>query len=226
MRRSSVLEAAARIVQLGGNASLAGTVSAMRAAFEARTGAFAPEDSWFDERSRAFWADAVTTGRFGREVEERLTDALTDAEARWLAPLERAHRGLFRAAAESRVLTDVWSGAQFRLTELEDESVAELAAGSGQVFDARIVGGDSDTVALLPGAVFHPLHALEAIDGVLAAARTAGLSTDDTLDALLRMERTLRALSRVKAGYAYRPAALHPAPSSPFQGRTRRHESA
>jgi hypothetical protein len=220
MRRSSVLEAAARIVQLGGDPRRASRVSEMRASFEARTGAFVPEDSWFDERSRAFWADAVTTGRFGREVEAQLEDV----EARWVAPLERAHRGLF--LADGSVLSDVWSGAAYRLTELDDESGSELGAGAGQLFDARVVGGDSDTVALLPGAIFHPRHATEAIHGVLAAARSSALSTHDTLDGLLRMERTLRALSRVKAGYAYRPAALFPSPSSPFQGRTRRHESA
>jgi hypothetical protein len=220
MGRSSVLESAARILQLGGDASRSTRVAAMRATFEARTGPFAPEDSWFDERSRAFWADAITAGRFGRDVEEHLTSE----ETRWLAPLERAHRGLFRA--EGLLFRDVWSGAEFRVTEVDDESAAELSAGEGQLFDARLVGGDSATVALLPGAVFHPRHALEAIDTVLAAARAAHLGTAPTLDALLRMERALRALSRVKAAYAYRAAALSPAPIAPLPGRARRHESA
>ena len=220
MRRSSVLEAAARILQLGGEPSRAAHVAAMRATFEGRTGAFAPEDSWFDERSRAFWADAITSGRFGREVEGHLAPE----EAQWLAPLERAHRGLFRA--EGRLLVDVWSGAEFRLTEVDDESNAELGAGAGQLFDARVVGGAPATVALLPGAVFHPRHAMEAIETVLAAARAGGLATNATLDALLRMERTLRALSRVKAAYAYRPSALTPTPVTPLPGRARRHESA
>jgi len=229
MRRSSILEAAARIVQLGGDAHRAARVSEMRASFEARAGAFVPEDPWFDERSRAFWADAVTAGRFGREVEKQLQDG----ETRWLAPLERAHRGLFRVAAAvaeaaggGLLLRDVWSGAEFRLTELDDESSSELATGTGQLFDARVVGGGSDTVALLPGAVFHPRHATEAIGGVLEAARNSSLSTHETLDALLRMERNLRALSRVKAGYAYRPAALFPPPASPFHPRARKHDSA
>jgi hypothetical protein len=218
----AALEAAARIVQLGGDPRRAAHVAAMRATFEARTGAFAPEDPWFEERSRAFWCDAVTRGRFGREVEGELSAA----EARWVVPLERAHRGLFRA--EGRYLVDVWSGAEFRVTEVEDASAAELDAALGQLFDGRVAGGDSTTVALLPGSIFHPRHAAEAIEPVLDAARASALSTHETLDALLRMERTLRALSRVKAAYAYRPAALSPASAAagvPHQ-RARRDEGA
>jgi hypothetical protein len=88
----AVLDTLARIVQLGGAPALAGRVAQMRAAFEAKTGAFAPEDPWFEERSRAFWNDAATREAFGREV----VSGLTPDQARWLAPLERAHRGLFR----------------------------------------------------------------------------------------------------------------------------------
>jgi hypothetical protein len=66
--------------------------------------------------------------------------------------------------------------------------------------------------------VFHPRHATAAIGPVLAAARASELSTDDVLDALLRMERTLRSLSRVKAAYAYRPDALAPR-TTPVPGR-------
>ena len=186
----------------------------MRAAFEARTGAFSPEDAWFEERSRAFWLDAVTRGSFGRAVE----GDLTDAEARWLGPLGRAHRGLFRMARapEGLRVVDVWSGAEYRLTEVDEPSRDELEASAGQLFDGRVVGGESATIALLPGAIFHPRHASEAIDAVLSAAREQDLATHDLLDALLRMERTLRALSRVKAAYAYRPAALSPkAPAVP-----------
>ncbi|HEX4446565.1 MAG TPA: hypothetical protein VH044_07515, partial [Polyangiaceae bacterium] len=70
-------------------------------------------------------------------------------------------------------------------------------------------------VALLPGAIFHPPHATEAIAGVLEAARARGLATHETLDALLRMERSLRALSRVKTAYAYRAGALAAHPAAP-----------
>lgn len=214
-----VLETAARIVDLGGAPARASRVASMRAAYEHRTGAFVPEDAWFDERSRAFWCDAVTAGRFGREVEAELTEA----ERAHLGPLERAHRGLFRVVdaegAEGDVLVDVWSGAELLLTTADEASREEIAAAAGQLFDARVAGADDPfTVALLPGAVFHARDASEAIPAVLAAARVRGMSTGDTLDALLRMERTLRSLSRVKAAYAYRAEALAPgAPAVPHR---------
>jgi hypothetical protein len=218
-----VLETAARIAELGGAGRHATLVSGMRARFEARTGAFSPEDGWFEERSRAFWSDSVTTGRFGRLVEAELTEE----ERRWLGPLERAHRGLFRAApatpppgssagtaprtrrTDGLRLVDVWSGAELVVTLFDDASRAELGAAAGQLVDGRVVGAaDPLVLALLPGAVFHPRHATAAIDPVVRAARERALTTHEALDALLRMERTLRALSRVKAGYAYRPEAL------------------
>jgi hypothetical protein len=220
-----VLEAAARIIQLGGAAQESDRgrrVLEMRAAFEARTGAFAPEDAWFEERSRAFWCDAITRGRFGRDVENELPPE----DREWLGPLERAHRGLFQRVSprpggrgglrgpQGEILVDVWSGADIVVTALDDASRAELEAAAGQLLDARIVGTDEPLViALLPGAVFHPRHATAAIHDVLGAAHASHLSTHDTLDALLRMERTLRALSRVKATYAYRAEALSAQPS-------------
>ena len=226
------LEAAARIVQLGGGSrDRESRVAEMRAAFEARTGAFAPEDAWFEERSRAFWCDAVTRGRLGREVEGQLGPE----DRMWLAPLERAHRGLFQRSFHGAVpslserpsrrdddgewggeiLVDMWSGAELVVTTLDDASRAELEAATGQLFDARLVGADEPlVVALLPGAIFHPRHATPAILDVLKAAHASGVSTHDTLDALLRMERTLRALSRVKTTYAYRAEALAAQPSA------------
>ncbi len=227
-RRMGVLEATARIVQLGGAERHRRRAAEMREGFVARTGAFSPEDPWFEERSRAFWCDAVTRGRFGREVE----GDLSEEDRAWLAPLERAHRGLFRraharanatpgasgtTAGAGEILIDAWSGAELAITTLDDESRTELDAASGQLFDASVVGSDElppgCVVALLPGAVFHPRHATAAIEEVLKAARAAHFSTHDTLDALLRMERQLRALSRVKANYAYRPEALSAQPA-------------
>ncbi len=205
------IETLARIVQLGGAPERGAAVAEMRARFEARTGAFTPDDPWFEERSRAFWCDAVTTGCFGRHVEGELTEE----ERAWLGPLERAHRGLFRAelARDGHChLVDVWSGAELLVTSMDESSRAELDAASGQLFDARVAGAESPAwvVALLPGAVFHPRDATAAVDPVLRAARAQGLGTVETLDALLRMQRTLRSLSRVKAAYAYRAEALSP----------------
>jgi hypothetical protein len=149
----------------------------------------------------------VTTGRFGRVVEGELSAP----EREDLAAIERAHRGLFRAEdADGGVrLVDVWSGAELAVTVMDDAAQAEIAASAGQLFDARVAGKDDPfTVALLPGAIFHARDATAAIPAVLAAARAQSLSRNDTLDALLRMERTLRSLSRVKPAYAYRAGAL------------------
>jgi len=219
-----LLDAAARIVQLGGEPERAASVAGMRSRFEEWTGAFAPEDAWFEERSGAFWGDAVTRQGFGRQVE----DALTEEQRAWLGPLERAHRGLFRS--EAGVLVDVWSGAELIVTMADDASRAELAAAEGQLFDGRVVVAiDPEplasaslfapmVVALLPGSVFHPQQAAPAIAPVLHAARERGLGTHDVLDALLRMARTLRSLSRVKAAYAYRLEALTLRPARPVEG--------
>jgi hypothetical protein len=207
MGGQGVLEAVARIIELGGDAEQGARVAALRAEFEARTGAFAPDDPWFEERSRAFWIDAVTRGKFGRAV----IASLDPAQQLWVEPLERAHRGLFRAEGDR--LVDVWSGAVLAPTVLDEASRAELAAASGQLFDARLVGSDDPPlIALLPGAVFHPRQATSAIEPVLIAARAASMAVDEMLDRLLQMERSLRSLSRVKAAYAYRADALSPTP--------------
>jgi hypothetical protein len=210
-----VLETVTRIAQLGGEPAHAERVARLRARFEGRTGAYVSEDPWFEERSRAFWCDAVTSGRFGRTVQSELSGS----DRAWLEPLEHAHRGLFHAApveeGRHRLLVDAWSGAEFEVALLDDASHAELDAAAGQLFDARVVASELAEVALLPGAIFHPRIATAAIGPVLAAARARGLTTHETLDALLRMERTLRSLSRVKAAYAYRPEALSSATQEP-----------
>ncbi len=182
-------------------------IEARRAEFAARTGAFAAEDAWFEARSRAFWDDAVTRGKFGRDVESTLGD-----EARaWVPRLERAHRGLFVVEGRvqgARILRDLWSGAAFRVDDVDEGSRDALAVASAP-FDARLVGSFAPLhVGMLPGAVFHPEGTAAPIEKVLTAARAKGLATDDVLDALLRMERSLRSLTRMKADYAYRAEAL------------------
>ncbi|MDP9033972.1 MAG: hypothetical protein M3O50_04135 [Myxococcota bacterium] len=207
-----VLEAFARVVQLGGRPERAGRVAELRRSFEERTGAFSPDDDWFEVRSRAFWCDTVTREGFGQEIDPELGNE----ERTWLSAFRSAHRGLFRV--ERNRLVDVWSGAELEPTLADEESTAELAASAGQLFDGRVVGVDRPLrVALLPGAVFHPREATVAIEPVLAEARARGLSTHDTLDALLRMERMLRSLSRVKAGFAYRRESLSRPTAAPLR---------
>ena len=46
---AGVLETVARIVHLGGAEDKAARVAEMRARFEARTGAYVPEDAWFED---------------------------------------------------------------------------------------------------------------------------------------------------------------------------------
>jgi hypothetical protein len=180
----------------------AARVAAMKQDFVSRTGAFGPEDSWFEARSRAFWDDALTHLGFAREVECAIAEELRT----WVAPFERAHRGLFRAtrAGNVRVLVDVWSGAEFVLHSAEEGVRDALDAATG-LFDARLVACDEPLcIAMLPGAVFHSDDASEPIARLLDIAHTSKLATRVVLDGLLKMEHSLRALSRVKPAYAYR----------------------
>ncbi|MEO6417934.1 MAG: hypothetical protein ABIP39_00905 [Polyangiaceae bacterium] len=187
----------------------------MRQAFEARTGSFGPEDPWFEARSSAFWDDAVTSQGFSG----RVSDALPEAARGWLQPLARAHRGLFRAEeAESKwTLVDVWSGAEFIVDAPEGGLRQALDAAEGSLIDGRLVGRDAPlSIDLLPGAIFHPPDASEAIEKVIEVARAQKLGRELTLDALLRMERNLRSHSRVKPAYAYRSSELAPKLKTPF----------
>ncbi len=187
-----------------GAAVPADEVAAWHKAFEARTGAFGPDDAWFESRSRAFWDDTMT-----REHARLATLALAPAEEPWALALSKSHRGLFRAEPGTHlVLDDVASGARFVVHELDDASRDAIASTAG-LFDGRvIVDPASLRVALLPGAVFHPEQAAEGIATVLTAAFARKLPTGALLDGLLRMELSFRTLSRVKPGYAYRPEAL------------------
>jgi hypothetical protein len=208
MGHMGFLEAFDAILEVAGRPAHAARVADMRRTYERRAGAFGPEDAWFEPRSRAFWDDALTTQAFAREV----LGELPEHTRGWARCLHHAHRGLFFAELVSgqRVLRDVWGGGAFLVDELDDASRDALDAPSGP-FDARLVALPSPvTVSLLPGAVFHREDALEPLMAVLAAARARALSTGDALDALLRMELSLRVMSRVKPAYAYRPEGLSP----------------
>jgi hypothetical protein len=181
--------------------------AAMRAQFEARTGAFSSRDPFFEARSAAFWDDALTRGAFGRE----LGSALSPGAHTFIEPLARAHRGLFRVET-GFLLVDEWSGAELVVTPTTTGLRDALDRASGSLVDGRVVGARQPvrTIALLPGAVFHAPDALEPIRALLPAARKTKWSTHDVLDALLRMDHALRSLSRVKAAFAYRREALKP----------------
>jgi hypothetical protein len=178
--------------------------AAMRAAFESRTGAFSPKDSFFEARSAAFWDDALTRRAFGRELGKELSE---DARA-MVEPLARAHRGLFHVTPHEQAfrLVDEWSGAEF-VAVPTTTGLRDALERATSLVDGRVVGA-SESVELLPGAVFHLADALEPMRALLPEARTRKLATHDVLDSLLRMDHALRSLSRVKAAFAYRKEAL------------------
>jgi hypothetical protein len=186
-------------------------VLAMREVFQERTGAFGPEDPWFEARSRGFWDDAVTHQGFAELVAGELPP---DARP-WAAVLRRAHRGLFHAsrAGGRWLLRDAWSGAELWVHDVDDAMRSSLDAPSGP-FDGRVAalpydpGAGGVRAGVLPGALFHPEDATEPIQKILDVARERAMATGDVLDALLRMELGLRSMSRVKPAYAYRPQAL------------------
>ncbi len=195
-------------------------IAALHGDFERRTGAFGPDDPWYESRSRAFWDDTMTRQA---EVRDLLGD-LEPGERLWADALGRAHRGLFvvqpepegdahatRALLPGIVLSDVLSGAELVLHEVDAASRDALASTdeAGGLFDGTVVAVASPVrLALLPGAIFHPEGAEAAIAAVVLAARARGIPDGALLDALLRMELSLRTLSRVKPAYAYRAEAL------------------
>lgn len=194
----------------------------MRHDFQHRTGAFGPEDPWFEARARAFWDDAVAAQGFAALATCRL-----DERARALTPsFERAHRGFFVVEAvddRGACLVDLWSGAELLVQHLDETQALTLEHAEGAM-DARVTAVPSGSdLFLLPGAYHHPADALEPAIAVLVAARQRGLSTQQALDALMRMELVFRASSRVKAAFAYRIESLAPpATARPARGGSRR----
>ena len=185
-----------------------------RAAFEARTGAFTPEDSWFEARSRAFIDDALTQ----KKLLAGLAPYLPAAARAWAAPFARAHRGLFEVMDDDGdvlLLHDLYSGAELYVTDLDESTAIALDAARG-LFDARLIGAaEPPCIGVLPGPVFHAEESTPHIKDVVTAAKELGLCAGDALDALLRMEHKFRSLARMKPAYAYKLEALAPATDVP-----------
>lgn len=209
----SLSEAIDVILVHAGEAKHGARVRALRADFEKRTGAFTPEDPWFDARSAAFWDDALTAQAFGRDV----AHLLADGARFWVEPLARAHRGLFRSKRGDEAqkgsggfhLVDAWSGAEFRVEA--GQGLRDALDQAQGFFDGRVAGGFDQgraVLGLLPGAVFHPEDATGPIGELVELARARHLERGAFLDALLRMEHAFRARSRVKAAFAYRKESL------------------
>ncbi len=195
------------VVTAGGTQELGATAQSLRSEFERRTGAFGPDDPWFEARTRAFWDDALTSRRFAVTAREALPADLREFGVRFA----RAHRGLFLATdrgARGARLLDVWSGAELLVRHLDETQALTVEHAEG-FFDARVVStGEAATLVVLPGALHHPPDATEPLRRVLDEARRRDLSTEDALDALMRMELVLRSSSRVKPGFAYSASRL------------------
>ena len=186
----------------------------MRERFEKRTGAYGPEDPWFEARSRAFWDDALTTQGFARLAGPHAGGDTADVVARF----DRAHRGVFLVDDvddRGARLVDLWSGAELIVRHLDEAQAVTLEHAEGPM-DARVVVGpvsgsapdEVPSLYVLPGALHHGSDALESLVKVIAAARARNMVTGDVLDALLRMELVFRSSSRVKAAFAYRVESL------------------
>jgi hypothetical protein len=179
----------------------------MRERFEKRTGAFGPEDPWFEARSRAFWDDALTTQGFAKLAAPHAGEDV----ARLVARFDRAHRGVFLVADvddRGARLVDLWSAAELYVRHLDEAQATTLEHAEGPM-DARVVAGPAEegeiaSLYVLPGALHHGPDAMDPLMKVLDAAREREMPTGDVLDALLRMELVFRSSSRVKAGFAYR----------------------
>jgi hypothetical protein len=183
-------------------------ITELHRAFEKRTGAFGPDDPWFESRSRAFWDDVMTRQSAFEGVLAGMKD--DDPRRPWAVALKRSHRGLFRWRMDEHglLLVDVWSGIELVVDEVDLASRDALSSPSGP-FDGTVVATtDPLRLALLPGSIFHPEDAEPAIADVVALARKRRMRAGAVLDALLRMELSLRVLSRVKPSYAYRAEAL------------------
>jgi hypothetical protein len=194
-----LLAAYDRAVGLGSAEGRTEELTRLREAFQKRTGAFRPEDAWFEARSRAFWDDAVAGG-FG-------ADELDGAVAR---RLRQAHRGLFVVSHDEgdAHLVDLWSGAELIVSYLDEAQGVDFDNAEGLV-DARVVAGDDQgALFVLPGAFHHAADATEPARRVLDAARDRGMGTTEALDTLLKMELVFRTSSRVKAAFAYRVESL------------------
>ena len=190
---------------------MAAETARMRQAFQRRTGAFGPEDPWFETRSRAFWDDALTTQGFAAIAAPHAGDDALEVAASFA----RAHRGVFEveeADAHGAHLVDLWSGAELLVRHLDEAQAIALRHAEGAV-DARVVSGPADeggapSLFVLPGAFHHAPDALEPMHEVIAEARARKLRSDVVLDALMRMEHVFQSSSRVKAAFAYRTLSL------------------
>lgn len=200
----SIEQAVVALTARGGAERHQERVLEMRRQFERRTGSFGPDDAWFESRSSAFWDDALVHG-FARLV---MTEAGLSDDT--VVALERAHRGLFSVHRKQKLLLEcAVTGAVLAIDPPMSPGLADALDRAEGFVQGFVAGALSpEQAVLLPGAVFHAAEASSAIDAVLPIARSRSMPDAELFDALLRMDRTLRAMPRAKAQLAYRPEAL------------------
>lgn len=176
-------------------------VAAARAAFARRTGDFAPEDAFHEERVRAAFEDAVVA--FGEPPGALLR--------RWLAAhpeapplahaLLRTWRSVFSVvlSGERARVRGLLGGAE--LVVVPDEGPAGRLR-EGDLFVGRLVAEDG--VRLLPGAIFFERDGHAAILEIVRLAFEHQQTSDETCDALLRMQMRLFRQPSLRPHHVYR----------------------
>ena len=174
-----------------------------RETLHARCGEVAPGEPWYEERIRFFFdwylcsyesqpAKRMIAAGLGSELQRRVAEACT-----------RASRSLYRVASELSpgvVLQDLLGGGRFRAQPASPLRV-------GDVLDGFLIALDG-AIHLLPGALFHPAHAHEALLEVVLRARQAELARDEVLDGLSRMRMRLDRFTSIRPRHVYRFDAL------------------
>ncbi len=174
--------------------------TSLRASFVARTGEYGVEDPWFDARQRAFLDDAITHASVLGNVE--LGDALLVNLA---SACQRAMRGVFEVhrSGDTYMFRDAWTLASFYIVPGDQELARALSVTEQAMVDARLLNWQN-RIVVLPGAFFHPEEATPSLSNLIAFAREDGRDREACLDAFMRMERSFRVSSRVKAAHVYR----------------------
>lgn len=181
----------------------------LRGAFFARTGEVSESHPHFASRLAAAWEDALVDGGLAETVGLTLEDAAERDIAQLFA---RGQRGLFTLdrAGDHCFLEDPLSGAAFLLVRGDPLERSAKTTDPGYLIGRVVAAYDGCT--LLPGAIWLPGDATPLVPPLVEEAKRRGLASGAVLDALLRMDHAVQALSRVRPGFAFRSTGL---PSPP-----------
>ena len=184
----------------------ASAVAQARVEFEARCGPFAAGEAWYEERISAFFDFALASFEGGTLARAFAARPDVSSEDRTLAlAIARAERSLFRVERLGDDLScESLFGARYRIAR------QDARFRGGERFDGRIVSTEGG-LEVMPGAVFHPDEAHEAIDQVLAEVSSKSphaRTQHDLADALLRMKMRFDRFTSMSARHVYRYDAI------------------